>query len=154
MGGWSSRAPDIVDALVQRFTAWPDLAGVVVRDGPAVADDTPMELLSVGYTGVEGEPDIDSQALYEGMGAAPDREACQIKCALGVLDGSTDAAVPRTRAYQLLRAVTAAIGADRTLGGVVMRAGVTSAALTQSQTNQGAQALIVFTVETDGFTSR
>lgn len=154
MAGWSSRTPEIIAVLVQRFTLWPDLQGVVVHDGPVVTDKAPREVLSVGYTGVEGEPDIDAQTAFEGLAGSPDRETCQIKCAIGVLDGSTDITVPRARAYELLAAVTAAIGSDRTLNGVVLRAGVTSAALNQTQTDRGAQAVIVFTVASDAFTNR
>jgi hypothetical protein len=37
---------------------------------------------------------------------------------------------------------------------VVLRAGVTSAALNQTQTDRGAQAVIVFTVASDAFTNQ
>jgi hypothetical protein len=57
----------------------------------------------------------------------------------------------RRRAYELLAEAGAAIAADRQLGGSVMRAMISSHALTMGQTAQGAQAVVVFEVSCDAY---
>lgn len=151
---WGSRTPELITALVQRFAAWPDLDGVTVLDGPQIGSDAVAEFLSVGWTGVEGETDAESSAAPEGLGGAPDREAIIIRCAAAVLLGSVDIAAARKRAYEITAAAGSALASDRTLGRVALRAHIASTSLTQTQLTQGAQAVVVFTVECDAFTTR
>jgi hypothetical protein len=143
-----------MDALVAAFTAAPELEGVTVRDGPSTSQATVREVISVGYTGAEGESDAESQLLTEGLGGATDREQFSIRCAAAALRGTTDLPAARQRAYELLAAAGAAIARDRTLGGSVMRAMVGSHNLTQGQTSDGAQAVVVFEVSCDAYSGR
>ena len=150
---WTSRLPAAMDALVAAFNAAPELAGVTVRDGPSASQATVREVISVGYTGAEGESDADSQLTTEGLGD-PSREQFSIRCAAAALRGTTDLPAARQRAYELLSAAGAAIAQDRTLGGAVMRALVGSHSLTQGQTADGAQAVVVFEVSCDAYSGR
>jgi hypothetical protein len=143
-----------MDALVAAFNAAPELAGVTVRDGPSTSQATVREVISVGYTGTEGESDAESQLMTEGLGGSSDREQFTIRCAAAALRGTTDLPAARQRAYELLSAVGVAIARDRTLGGVVMRAMVGSHSLTQGQTSDGAQAVVVFEVSCDAYSGR
>lgn len=148
---WQTRVPEAIDALVAIFTAAEGLAGVTVRDGASVSQARVTEIVSVGYTGVEGENDVDAQALTEGLGGSPDREQFTIRCAAAALKGGTDLSAARRRAYELFAAAGAAIAENRTLNGAVMRAMIGSHALTQDQTDSGAQAVVVFTVDCDAY---
>jgi hypothetical protein len=143
-----------MDALVAAFNAAPELAGVTVRDGPSTSQATVREVISVGYTGTEGESDAESQLMTEGLGGSSDREQFTIRCAAAALRGTTDLPAARRRAYELLSAAGAAIARDRTLGGAVMRAMVGSHSLTQGQTSDGAQAVVVFEVSCDAYSGR
>ena len=155
---WSDRAPDVIDALLLRFAASSDLGAAVppvqVFDGPTVIDESSPEVLMVGWSGADGEEsDAESTMSPDGL-ATTDREVCTVRCAISVLNGSTDMALPRARAYELLRFAGAALAADRSLGGTVLRAMITSVAYTPRQTTRGAQVDLVFTVECDAFTNR
>jgi len=149
---WASKLPLAMDALVAAFQDWPGLAGVTVRDGPSTSQATVQEVVSVGYTGGDDETDAESTLLTEGLGGSPDREEFTIRCAAAVLRGGDDIAGVRRRAYELMGEAGAAVAADRTLGGAVMRAMVSSHSLTQGLTQQGAQAVVVFEVSCDAYT--
>ncbi|MEU6552111.1 hypothetical protein ABZ915_17770 [Streptomyces sp. NPDC046915] len=149
---WASKLPDALDALVTVFTTAEGLAGVTVRDGASVSQARINEIISVGYTGNEDDSAAEATLLTEGLGGSPDREQITIRCAAAVLIGKADLSQARQRVYELFQAAAQAIAADRTLRGTVMRAMVGSHSLTQDQMDQGAQAVIVFTVECDAYT--
>lgn len=149
---WTSKVPAAIDALVAMFTTAEGLADVTVRDGASVSQARVSEIVSVGYTGTEGENDADAIVSAEGLGGSPDREQFTIRCAAAALSGATDMPAARARAYELFGAAAAAIAANRTLNGVVMRAMVGSHSLTQDQTDQGAQAVVTFEVSCDAYT--
>lgn len=149
---WQSRVPDAIDALVALFAATPGLAGVAVRDGASVSQARVNEIVSVGYTGTDGENDVDAQAVAEGLSGSPDREQFTIRCAAAAIKGVTDIAAARKRAYELFGAAALAIAENRTLNGTVMRAMVDTHSLTQYQGEQGAQAVVIFTVGCDSYT--
>ncbi|MEV6791249.1 hypothetical protein AB0M87_04440 [Streptomyces sp. NPDC051320] len=151
---WASKVPDAMDALVVAFRTSSGLEGVTVWDGPTVSKATPQEMLSVGFTGVDGETDAESSSAAAGMTTRRDMETFTVRCAAAVLRGSTDVAAVRRRAYELLAAAGEAIARDETLGGVVLRAMVGSHTLTQDQTSNGAQAVVAFGVDCEAFTGR
>ena len=148
---WASKLPAAVDGLVAVFGAWPGLAGVKVLDGPSTSQQTLQEVLTVGWTGADGETDADSTLLAEGLGGSPDREQVTIRCAVAVLRGADDLSGARRRAYELLSEAGAAIAQDRTLRGAVMRAMVGSHSLAQDLTQQGAQVTVTFEVSCDAY---
>jgi hypothetical protein len=153
---WSPKAPEIVDALVQRFTAAlataaADGSAVAVWDGPQ-ATQAPLELVTVGWTGMEGQLDIDEQIVAESL--TGNRTLVTVTCAAAVIKGATDMSAARVRASALVAATGASLAGDPKLGGTVMRARVASVTTVQDQTKNGAQATAVFTVECDAFTNR
>lgn len=151
---WTSRLPAAMDALGVTFAEWPGLGGggVTVRDGPSTSQATVKEVVSVGFTGGEDESDAESTLLTEGLGGDVDREQFTIRCAAAVLRGSDDVSGARKRAYELLVEAGAAIAANRTLGGAVMRAMISSHSLTMDLATNGAQAMVVFEVSCDAYT--
>lgn len=153
---WASKLPSAMDGLVMVFTAWPGLGGggVTVRDGPSTSQATIKEILSVGFTGGEDETDAESTLLTEGLGGEVDREQFTVRCAAAVLRGSDDVSGARKRAYELLGEAGAAIAANRSLNGSVMRAMISSHSLTMDLSSNGAQAVVVFEVSCDAYTGR
>jgi len=152
--GWSSTVPAAIGALVTAFRTAPGLEGVPVRDGPAVENQAAREVIAVGYAGDDDDLAVESETSPEGLGREPDRERYSIRCAAAVLRGATDVAAARSRAYELVAAAGEAIARDRTLGGAVMRAGVSTTSLQQSQTDRGVQVMVTFSVDCDAFTRR
>lgn len=151
---WQSRVPDVMDALVAAWKAAPDLAGVVVQDGPFVDQSPSQRLLVVGWTGGDDETSVESTFLQEGLAPTPDREQITVRCAAAVLSGSTDATAARQEVYELMAAAGDAVTRDRTLGLAGMRAGLGTHQMTWNQTKAGMQAIVTFEVTTDGFTGR
>jgi hypothetical protein len=153
---WTSRLPAAMDALVTTFTEWPGLGGggVTVRDGPSASQATIKEIVSVGYTGGEDDTDAASTLLTEGLGGDVDREQFTVRCAAAVLRGSDDVAGARRRAYELFSEAGAAIAANRSLNGSVMRAMISSHSLAMDLATNGAQAMVVFEVSCDAYTGR
>ena len=154
---YSSSVPAAISALITAFTASAQLgaAGVPVQDGPQLAAATALEAVAVGYSGDQNQAAATGAATPEGLGAGPDRERYAITCVAEVLDpGGNLPAAARARAYQLHAACGAAVNADRTLGGTVLRAVPGPGTLTQKQTETGALARIVFPVTIDAYTSR
>lgn len=149
---WQSKVPAAIDALVATFTTADGLQDVTVLDGPSVSQARVQEIVSVGYTGMEDQADVDAVAVGEGLGGTADREQFSIRCVAAVTRGSTEMAAARKRAYELFGASAVALAANRTLNGTVLRAMVGSHSLTQYQTDQGAQAAVNFTVDCDSYT--
>lgn len=155
---YSSSVPAAITALLSVFNASTSLGAaavpVPVRDGPQLTSAAGLEAVAVGYTGDQNQAAVTGTTSPEGMGAGPDRERYTVTCAVEVIDASGSLTAARGRAYQLHAACGAAITADRTLGGAVMRAVPGMGSLTQQQTTGGAMARVVFPVQIDAYTSR
>lgn len=147
---WASTAPQALAALVATFSG----TGHVTLDGPVVTAVNTTEVVTVGWGGKDNETAVETNLDAGSLTGAPDRERYTIHNAVSVLNGSSDMTAARTRAYAILADLGAAIAADPRLGGAVMRAQIAAANLTQSQTQQGALAEIVFDVDCDAFTRR
>lgn len=150
---WSSKLPAAIDGLVVAFQGWPRLGGdsVTVRDGPSDSQATVQEVITVGWTGGDGESGADATLTTEGLGD-PSREQFTIRCVVAILRGANDISGARARAYELLGEAGDAIKADRRLGGAVMRAWISSHSLDLQLTPQGAQAVVTFEVSCDAYT--
>ena len=153
---YSSSVPAAITALLAAFGAYPALggAGVPVRDGPQLTAANATEAVAVGYSGAQNPAAASGTAATEGLGSGPDRETYAVTCAAEVIDPDGDIAAARARAYALHAACGAAITADRTLGGKVLRAVPGPGQLQQQQTTAGALARIVFPVTCDAYTTR
>lgn len=151
---WTSRVPDVVDRIVDTYRAAPEFDGVTVWDGPELSKATPLEMLTVAFTGDDADSDVESTSTAEGLGGKPDRETFTIRCAAAVLMGATDMRAARRRAYELHAAAGAVLAQDPTLGRLVLRARLGSHTFKQAQTDRGAQAIVVFGIDCDSFTAR
>lgn len=151
---WASSLPDAYDQLVLIARQAPELAGTTVRDGPAVEDQSKLNVLYIGWTGGTSDTDGEATVSGEGLVGNPDQEQAVIRCTGWVLDGSTDIPTVRRAAYAIMSGLGAAIAANRTLNSTVMRAWIGDHTLTQQQTTGGAQVAITFEVNTLAFTRR
>lgn len=144
----ASTVPAVLDVLVAGFTS--ALPGVQVVDGQPITTDG--DVVCVGFSGLAGEPAVESTRTREQLAVEPERESYDITCLASSWDGGTDARVVRDRAYELLDAVASWVAADRTLGGLVLSTRLSAESLIQEQTDQGAAATVRFTVHVDAFT--
>lgn len=150
---WSPSTPAAYAAILESFQS-ADLGAAEVRDGPQVTGSDATEVVVVGwYAQASDNLAADGTVTMEGLAGSPDREQYVILCAALVLNGAGNLGAARARAYQLAAQCGALVAADRTLGGLVMRAGVTTQSLRQDQLPQGARATVEFGIECDAYTS-
>ena len=155
MTAWAPTAPAAISGLLTAFAREPGLAGVEIHDGPAVTASAALEAIIVGWYGIKGDAlAVEAEITPAGGIAHPGREIYAILCAVMVRDGSGDIAAARARAYALVSACGSAIAADQKLGGAVMLARLGRVSLQQIQDDQGALAIVEFTVPCDAFTGR
>jgi hypothetical protein len=151
---WASTVPAAITGLMAQFTLAGGLAGVDIRDGPALGNEAATEVLSVGWQGDTEGAAVTNEPTAEGLAAAPDRERYSVHCAVAVLDGGADVATARARAYEIQAAAGAAILEDQTLGGAVMNAMTGATHLRQQQGEHGVTVTVLFDVDCDAFTGR
>ncbi|MYS47536.1 hypothetical protein GTY23_41480 [Streptomyces sp. SID5998] len=148
-----SRVPEVIDALVALGQADPDLSEVVVSDGPEVTDSAAADWLIVGF---DGDPDGDFQAATTAGGwsdlAGGREETFQVTVAAVASRGDTDVRAARRRAYEIGARVEAWLRADPSIGLASLEAAIEGSQLTQDQTEQGVQAVLLLTVAGRAFT--
>lgn len=149
---WGSTVPVAVDALIVVLRGAPDLAGVRIFDGPDTDASSQVEALLVGLGSEDDPTAVDGQSSREGLSTRRDHEQYGIRCVLIVLNGSGDITAARRRAFDLLGAVGGALAADQSLGGAVMTARLGTYSYSQDQDEQGARAVLAFTVDVDAYT--
>lgn len=127
-----------------------------VTDGPPQPPEySSPDLLCIGFSGIEEDPVIEMNRNKAGLPNSPEREDYTIACLSSSWMGEqTDMRSVRERAYELIETFAEAIDKDHTLGGLVMRAWITSDQLIQAQTAKGAVATIRFEVNVNAFTRR
>jgi hypothetical protein len=134
---WGVTAPAAITALVAlQGVAAPIIDAAVVSDGGA------KEAVNIGY---QTEDQDVVEAALEPYAQAADADLYTVNNAVRVLRGR-DLPAARARAFVLFNQVGSAIKADRTLGGVVMRAWVSSYSLQTVQSDRGPVATILFGV--------
>lgn len=150
-----SRVPEVIDALVAlgNAEAGAELSGVVVSDGPEVTATGAPDWLIVGF---DGDPAGDFQAAqtvggWAGLGTGRE-EQFQVTVAAIAARGDTDVRAARERAYEIGARVEAWLRADPSIGLPSLEAAVEASQLTQDQTDQGVQALLLLTVAGRAFT--
>lgn len=149
-----SRVPEIIETLVALAAADPDLAGVAVADGPQVTETSARDWLIVGY---DGDPNGDFQAAqtvggWSDLSTRSREEQFQITVAAVAQRGDTDVKAARKRAYEIGERVEAWLRAAPHLGLSSVEAGIEATQLTQDQTPNGAQAVLLLTVAGRAFT--
>lgn len=122
----------------------PDL--VSVHDGKPEGDVLP-DWIAIGYDPTEGATAVEFAREWAGLGAEQIDEAFTIACVIRSGSGDDDHAAQRTAAIDLLDLVTAAVAADKTLGGAVRVAAVLgNGSIVQAETQAGAAAGVRFVV--------
>lgn len=151
MAATVSTVPAVLDALVQRWRlALPD---VQVVDGQPL--DLEADVICVGFNGTAGEVSVTDTRTQEQMASSPDREQYDVTNMFSSWRGAeSDAKAVRDGVYALVNAAAAEIARDQTLGGLVMRASLSTNAFTQYQSTDGATAIVQVTVSVDAFTGR
>lgn len=147
---WASTAPGAIDALVSLSTT--AVAPTTVFDGPVPGNSGLQEAVTIGFEDEDIPAVVEADVNLEGLGGARDREQYAITCKVEVARGTGNVAAARTRAYELLGTLGAALKANQGLGGVVHRAWVGAHVLRQMQDTRGAVAEIRFTVDVDTYT--
>ncbi|WP_435643364.1 hypothetical protein ACR9VJ_18120 [Streptomyces sp. H49] len=150
-----SRVPEVIDALVAlgQAEAAAELAGVQVTDGPEVTGSGASDWLIIGF---DGDPDGDFRAAqtvggWAGLGSGRE-EQWQVTVAAIASRGDTEVRAARERAYEIGARVEAWLRADPSLGLRSLEAAIEASQLTQDQTDQGVQAVLLLTVAGRAFT--
>jgi len=148
-----SRVPEVIEALVALGTGDPDLSEVVVSDGPEVTETSAQDWLVVGF---DGDPAGDFQAAQT-VGGWSDlsggrEEQFQVTVAAIASRGDTDVRAARVRAYEIGGRVEAWLRADPSIGLRSLEAAIEASQLTQDQSDQGVQAVLLLTVAGRAFT--
>ncbi|WP_395109785.1 hypothetical protein [Actinomadura sp. SCN-SB] len=144
-----STVPAALDALVSGLTA--AVPDVQISDGQPIT--TEVDVICIGFSGVAGEPGVESTRTREQLAREPDRESYDISCLASTFSGDTDAKAVRDRVYELLQAVADYLALNPTLGGVVMQTRLSAETYTPWQTDEGAIADIRFVIHVDAFAS-
>lgn len=143
-----STVPAAIDALVAAIAA--ALPGVQVVDGQPIA--TEDDVIAVAFTGLPGEAGVEMRRAQADLSYGSDQESYDIVCLASAWTGGTDPKKVRDRAYELIEAVAAEVARDRTLGGTVAQAGLSTDSFAQEQTTKGAVATVRFVVHVEAFT--
>lgn len=155
-----SRVPEVIEALVALGRTEPayepgddGTPGVTVADGPQVTDDASPDWLVVGF---DGDPNGDFEAAtsvggWADLGTGREEEF-QVTVAAIANRGDTDIVTARKRAYEIAARVEAWLRADPSLGLRSLEAAIAGTRLTQDQTDQGAQAVLLLSVAGRAFT--
>jgi len=148
-----SCVPEVIGALVALGRVDDALDGVVISDGPEVTDTAAREWLVVGF---DGDPEGDFQAAQTVGGWSDLRtgreETFQVTVAAIASRGDTDVPAARRRAYEIGAVVEGWLRADPSIGLPSLEAGVEGTRLTQDQTDQGVQVVLLLTVAGRAFT--
>lgn len=146
-----STVPSVLDALVALWSA--TLPDVQVVDGQPL--DLEDDVICVGFSGAAGEVAVTDTRTQEQMASSPDREQYDVTNMFSSWRGAeSNAKAVRDGVYALVSVAAAEIARDQRLGGLVMRASVSSGSFTQYQSTDGATAIVQVTVSIDAFTGR
>lgn len=121
--------------------------GLLVSDDPLLDGTDVRRLLLVG-TSAQYLPGGAQANVRHGYGG---RESVQVDivCELTTWSGDTDAPAERTRAFDVLAALTTLLSRNRDLGGTADWARITRVTYEPGQADLGAAATVEFTVRVD-----
>ncbi|MFI6732113.1 hypothetical protein ACIBI9_04200 [Nonomuraea sp. NPDC050451] len=149
-----STIPAALDALVTLAKrAWPDVQ--VLDGGPTV--EVRDDVIAIGYSGSESQPDVQSTLAREQLDLEPDMERYDVMCMASAWrgdahrDGQPDAQTVRNRAFELLAGLRDELARDSRLGGTVMMARLSTLDVTGDQTHNGPVCTVRFQVHIDAF---
>lgn len=138
--------PAAMDKLLELYRGAPALGGGKVRidDGPPVDGLDRGDALGVGLGVQDAATGVTTSFDYAGQ-----TDTFDIGCVAQSWSGSTELALLRTRVYEMFGAATRLVELNRDLGGAVTWARVTRHTYRAVQDEDGALALIEFTVRVD-----
>jgi hypothetical protein len=137
----------VLTALVAAFSAQPALAGVEVIDGASAEAPGAVDLVLVGHdASPDGDAEIGVEQEWADLAATSRYERGSVPCTVLSQSGDVDIPGRRARAMELLAACETALRADRTLGGLVMVAQVSTAGAHQYLNGDGTAVVVPFTV--------
>lgn len=149
-----SRVPEVIEALVALGKTEPayepaedGTGAVMVADGPEVTDDAAPDWLVVGF---DGDPNGDFEAAtsvggWSDLGTGREEEF-QITVAAIASRGDKDIVAARKRAYEIAAPVEAWLRTNPSIGLRSVEAAIAGTRLTQDQTDQGAQVVLLLSV--------
>lgn len=157
---WSSSVDPVINALLKILPAWPDLAGVDIRDGQQTPDESANGAIFIGDTqqlddaGQPVENAADYLAAGEGMGGNRSREQFSVHCCAAFMDTNGSYANARKQAYALANAAGAAIEAhSQGLAGAIQgMAGMSGGSLKYVKSDAGIKAVVLFDVDVTSYT--
>lgn len=147
----TSRVPAVIDALLATAKNAAGLTDVLVLDGFGLTEE-PGDFLMVGVDDpdrTDAAASASSEQEWAHANHTDRDERGAITCAALSWNGDANQKAARDAAYAITAALEDSLRADPTLGGVdgLLWTGFgQSSQLTQTQDDQGALALIVFTV--------
>lgn len=139
--------PAAIDKLLELYRGAPALGSGKVRidDGPPVDGLDRGDALGVGL----GVQDAGSTGVATSFDYAGQSDVFDIGCVAQSWSGSTELAPLRTRVYEMFGVAARLVELNRDLGGAVTWARVTRHTYRGMQDEDGALALIEFTVRVD-----
>lgn len=144
---WASTVPAALTGLVSTFGPM----GVPIRKGTVVGGSSRQQVIVVGY---EGENASAVEVALADAGPLAQQETYVVHCCIVVTAGGTGLDPVIERASALLEGVGAALAADQTLGGAVMRARLGPFGFVFQQSKQGAIVEVPFDVHVSAFPAR
>lgn len=155
-----SRIPEVIAALVALGRTEPayqpgedGTGGVQVADGPEVNEAAAPDWLVIGFDG-DANGDFEAATSVGGwsdLGTGREEEF-QVTVAAIASRGDTDIVTARQRVYEIAAPVEAWLRADPSIGLRSLEAAIAGTRLTQDQTDQGAQAVLLLSVAGRAFT--
>ena len=141
----TTRVPAVLDALVARMrTALAGQADVV--DGPVAAEGLSDTVLVIGWPGDDGDSVTNDITRAQGLGHRYE-ETFEVHCVASKVSGNLTMKDTRDAVKAILEAVSAALKADRALGGVCDLAGLgPSMRWAEAQTPDGSVCEVLFSV--------
>ncbi|MDX3101754.1 hypothetical protein [Nonomuraea angiospora] len=149
-----STIPAALDALVALAKrVWPDVQ--ILDGGPTV--EVRDDVIAIGYSGTESQPDVRSTMTREQLDLDPDMERYDVMCMASAWrgdahrSGQPDAQTVRNRAFELLAGFRDELARDSRLGGTAMMARLSTLDVVADQTKAGPVCTIRFVVHVDAF---
>lgn len=154
-----SALPAAITALLALLPAWPDLAGVDIRDAGQAPDESGPKAIFVGDTqalDANNQP-VDTAADYSadlaGLGGR-EQETFMIHCAAAFLDTNSSYANARAQVTALRDAVGSCLAAHMDLGGAIQgKARLGGGSLRYVRLDVGIKAVLLFDVDVESFTT-
>lgn len=141
--------PAALDGLLDLVqTVFPEGSEVQIVDGQPVAAHLEADVICVGWSPEELAVRATEEIADLGRG---DRESFEITNLVSAWRGDEDPKVVRDRCFELVGTLRSEIQRDHTLGGAVMSARLSVAAVSQDQTTDGPSCTAVVTVRCIAF---